>query len=85
MRVCVFLLLRPLSCSSLSALVFVSGMHMVGESQSNKTSLPIPPLQVEECALWQGFSKKEKEKVPHLKDPPKQHRAPHLTGSCSLC
>lgn len=45
-------------------LIFVSGMHMVGESQSNKTSPPIPPLQVEECALWQALLK-----VSHLKDP----------------
>ena len=50
--------------------------HGGGEpEQQNLPSHPIPPLQVEECALWQAFTKK----VSHLKDP-QSNRDPRLIG-----
>lgn len=73
----------PQSRSAVPAWFFVSGMHMMGESQSNKTSPPIPPLQVEECALWHAFS------VSHVKDP-QNNMDPHprlsvVCAESSIC
>lgn len=45
--------------------VCVSGMHMVGESQSNNTSPPIP------LCKWKNVPYgRPSQKVSHLKDPP---------------
>lgn len=74
-------LLSPCELHSLSAgcwgfFFCISGMHMVGESQGNKTLPSHPPLQVEECALWQTFS----EFLISRTTTPKQHRLSGLTG-----
>lgn len=65
-----------LSCSSVSGCVcvcvsvffFVSGMHMVGESQSNKTSPPIP------LCKWKNVPYGRPSQSFSSQGPPKQHR-----------